>query len=348
MRVPGFGPKPTRLMIVGEAPGADEEASGLPFIGAAGKELSHWLKTVGISREETYITNVFKTRPPNNNILEFCFKPEQGEKPPYPPLQPGLYVRPELKGPAFVELEHEIASVAPSLILALGNTACWALLEKTGITKIRGYIHKLETHTVLPTFHPAAVLRGAAAGGDEDASSSGRFDYRAIALVDCLKAKNFLDGTLKQTSRRILIPETLADLRSIDLSSDLLSFDIETKGPYGITCVGLSPNPELALVVPFFSHEKGNWWPSVEDENAAWAFLKEILESPVPKLGHNGVYDMQWLAQMGIRVRNYLHDTMLLHHALYPELPKSLMALGSIYCNEMNWKSLTREEKEDK
>lgn len=345
-RVLGAGPQPAKLLILGEAPGLEETIKLLPFIGAAGKELDLWLRAAGIARSDCYITNVFKTQPANNNLMNFCYRPMDA-KPGYAPIAPGLYVRPEIAEPALAELAAEIEATKPSLVFALGNTALWATVGKTGITKLRGYITPTAFGPVLGTYHPSAVLRGANAGGNEDAETSGSFDYRAIALCDTLKARKFIDGTIKTKTRKILVPETIEELHSFDLSTDLLTFDIETKGQYGITCVGLAPNDELAYVVPFFSEKTGNYWMTEDAELAAWRWVKAALESTTPKLGQNGAYDLQWLARAGIRVRNYLHDTMLLHHALYPELPKSLLALGSIYCNEINWKSITKEEKDD-
>jgi DNA polymerase I-like protein with 3'-5' exonuclease and polymerase domains len=103
------------------------------------------------------------------------------------------------------------------------------------------------------------------------------------------------------------------------------------------------------VVVPFVKRDGSSYWPSLADEQAAWRFVKWVLESDFRKIWQNGLYDLQYLTRMGIRPKNCLHDTMLLHHAIYPELPKSLGFLGSIYCNESAWKDLrlAKEEKKD-
>ena len=72
-----------------------------------------------------------------------------------------------------------------------------------------------------------------------------------------------------------------------------------------------------------------------------------LLESVIPKVFQNGLFDMQYLARMGLQVRNALHDTMLLHHVLYPELQKGLGFLGSIYSNEPAWKLMRTHKGEE-
>jgi len=121
-----------------------------------------------------------------------------------------------------------------------------------------------------------------------------------------------------------------------------ISIDIETIPKFRqITCISFSPNPDLALVVPFVDElkESQSYWGSAVEELAAWEAVKEICKSDIPKVGQNFDYDWRWLYDMGIGVRNAAHDTRLMHHALYPELPKDLGFLGSVYCNEAAWKT---------
>jgi uracil-DNA glycosylase family 4 len=136
----GEGNAKAELMFVGEAPGADEDATGRPFVGRAGQLLTKMIEAIGLRREDVYIANVLKSRPPDNR------NPERDE---VEACSPFLY--------------RQIAAVGPRLIVTLGNPATQALLEtKVGITRLRGDFHpfrRLPGVRVLPTFHPAYLLR---------------------------------------------------------------------------------------------------------------------------------------------------------------------------------------------
>lgn len=169
-------------MIVGEAPGETEERLGLPFMGHSGKELRLMLEQAGIAPSSVFFTNVFMTRPPNNDIDRFCGKRGDVSKTySYPALRQGKYILEEHLH-ELERLKAEIEMVQPDLILPLGNTACWAVLRRTGIGKLRGNVFPCELSSgpsVLPTYHPAAILR--------------QWELRVIAIADLIKAKRFLD-----------------------------------------------------------------------------------------------------------------------------------------------------------
>lgn len=124
------------------------------------------------------------------------------------------------------------------------------------------------------------------------------------------------------------------------LPSDCCAFDVETANRQ-VTCIGFAPSADRAIVIPFHDprNRSGSYWPTSEDELAAWAWVQKFLSAPCRKVGQNGLYDIQylWMAH-GITVANYTEDTMLLHHSLQPEAPKSLGFLGSVYTNEIAWK----------
>jgi DNA polymerase len=125
------------LMIIGEAPGADEDEQGKPFVGRAGKLLTKILEAVGFERDDVFIGNINRCRPPANR-------------------QP----TPEESATCKPFLLREIASVKPKVIVVLGNTATKNLLQtKTGITQLRGNFAEFEGVKVMPTFHPAYLLR---------------------------------------------------------------------------------------------------------------------------------------------------------------------------------------------
>lgn len=138
MQVPGEGPVPARVMIVGEAPGFEEERSGHPFVGASGRELDKMLHEAALLRSECFVTNVCRQRPPDNKIEAWLWKPRKGKPPPagFVPLR-NLYVHPAIKE-GFDYLLRELELVKPSVIIPMGNVAMWALTGKWGISKWRG------------------------------------------------------------------------------------------------------------------------------------------------------------------------------------------------------------------
>ena len=128
----------------------------------------------------------------------------------------------------------------------------------------------------------------------------------------------------------------------------VLSVDIETSGKR-ITCIGLAPDPLHAIVIPFDDErtKTGSYWVNAADEKRAWEIIAEILADPsIPKLFHNGAYDIPFLwRSMRIKVLGATHDTMLLMHSLQPESLKSLGYCGSLFADECAWKNLGAHHK---
>jgi DNA polymerase len=137
----GSGHPNAELMFIGEAPGFHEDKQGIPFVGKAGKLLETLLGPIGLTRDEVYIANVLKCRPPGNRDPQ----PDEIES-----------CKPWLK--------EQIALVDPLVICTLGNFATRLLLGKqVGITRVRGQRFEWRGRVLIPTYHPAAVLRGGAA-----------------------------------------------------------------------------------------------------------------------------------------------------------------------------------------
>lgn len=158
------GNRRARLMFVGEAPGADEDAQARPFVGRAGQLLTKIIEAIGFKREEVLIGNVNRCRPPGN-------------RPPTP--EEASMCKPFLL--------REIAAVQPEVIVVLGNTAMRNLLDiKQGITKVRGEFQDYHGVKVMPTFHPAYLLR--------DPSK------KKETWEDLKKVRDYLDTTRKQVS----------------------------------------------------------------------------------------------------------------------------------------------------
>jgi len=133
--VPGKGNFQSDVIFVGEAPGKNEDQNGEPFIGVAGKKLSVALEEAGISRDDVYITNIVKCRPPNNRV-------------------PTTNERDTCKE----YLKQEIAIIKPKLICILGNTAFNSILGGSEITKFRGKVVRKDNLLYFLTIHPAATI----------------------------------------------------------------------------------------------------------------------------------------------------------------------------------------------
>jgi uracil-DNA glycosylase family 4 len=139
----GVGNPKARLMFVGEGPGEDEDLQGLPFVGKAGQLLTRMIEAMGLRREDVYICNTVKCRPPNNR------NPEPDEL---------AACEPFLKG--------QLGAVRPEVIVTLGKFAAQSLLrDSTPITRMRGQWREYERIPVMPTFHPAYLLRSPAEKG---------------------------------------------------------------------------------------------------------------------------------------------------------------------------------------
>jgi len=137
--VPGVGPCPAGVMVVGEAPGFFEDQQGLPFVGNAGKLLTSLLESAGLKRSEVFITNVVKCRPPQNR------DPEPDEISACAPY-----------------LDEQIRLVSPKLIIVLGRHALARLIPgSSGIKAVHGRVFRKQGLVIFPTYHPAAALRNA-------------------------------------------------------------------------------------------------------------------------------------------------------------------------------------------
>ncbi len=132
----GEGNERARLMFIGEGPGADEDASGRPFVGAAGQLLDKMIAAMHLAREDVYIANIVKCRPPGNRMPA-----------------------PEEAAACIGYLKKQIELIQPEVIVLLGGTALSFLLEINGITKYRGRWQSYNNIAVMPTFHPAFLLR---------------------------------------------------------------------------------------------------------------------------------------------------------------------------------------------
>ena len=134
----GVGAPDAELVFIGEGPGFHEDRQGEPFVGAAGQLLTRMLEGIALSREQVYICNVVKCRPPGNRDP-----------------------RPDEIDACTPWLVEQLSLIQPRVIVTLGNFATRFVLDTpSGITRMRGRIHDWHGRTVIPTFHPAAILHG--------------------------------------------------------------------------------------------------------------------------------------------------------------------------------------------
>ena len=158
----GVGNPGAELMFIGEAPGFHEDKQGEPFVGAAGQLLTTLLGEIGLRREDVYICNVLRCRPPGNrdpmpDEIEAC--------------------RPWL--------EQTLAIVDPRIIVTLGNFATRYMLDRPiGISRVRGEKFHIDGRIVIPMFHPAAILRGGGAASRQMESVRSDFATVKEALAD--------------------------------------------------------------------------------------------------------------------------------------------------------------------
>jgi uracil-DNA glycosylase/DNA polymerase I-like protein with 3'-5' exonuclease and polymerase domains len=326
IRVQGNGPIPTRVMLVGEAPGEEEERRGEPFVGASGMELNRMLHEAGILRSECYVTNVCKTRPPDNRVEHWIAKAKKDITPAHREFR-GKYVLPQIIE-GYEELLAEIKMVEPNLIIAFGNLPLLALTGQWGVLRWRGsQLTAAGGIKVIPTIHPAAVLR--------------EWSNRALVVTDLRRARrhmgtkeweNVPQWNFAVTPSVTAVCEQLNVLLTRAAVEDLwIDFDIETR--YGhIDCIGLSWSRHDALCIPFICR-RGHYWGAEEEARIIYLLYRLLTHPRVSVRWQNGLYDAQYVYKHWHFIPNGRQDTMISQHSLFAALPKGLHVLGSMYCD---------------
>ena len=368
-----------KLLLVGEAWGDREQRYKHALVGASGVELAKMLSEANLAPkphnkypsemdmiyywgmlENKYgikTANVFNIHPPNNDLLHFFSA--DGDRS-IPSIRVGGrvgYICNEFRGEV-EKLWQLIQTERPNLVVCMGNTACWAVLGQTKISEIRGTIQQSQRLgcKTLPIYHPAAILRD--------------WSLRPITLSDLQKAlRESAFPEVRRIERWITCHDHVNNIRiTLDEIRDWLkepahhyAVDIETGYALfnkseiksmtsrmkqtissQISMVGFASSPNRALVIPFMDRNMPglNYWPTLDEEVAAWRLMIQGLKTPIPKIFQNGMFDISHFVSNGIIPQNCADDTMLRHHALYPELLKSLGFLGSVYSNEISWKQM--------
>lgn len=311
------------ICLVGEAPGEQEVFARRPFIGPAGKLLDRLLASAGILRQDCYLTNVVKEQPPrtakkSNDISTFV-NLESKKVSETPAWQ--SYVK---------QLKEELSGVTSNVIVAVGQTALYALCGLPNlITKRRGGIYEstlLPGRKVVPIIHPSACLHGGAGTND----FGGKWEFQHYITFDLHRVKKESTFPEIRLSKRNICTspsfqdacDWIAKIRDLDI----IGFDIECVN-LELYCFSIahSANESMCITLKDFSPDK---------EVKIIELLALALEMPgVKKLGQNILFDSHFMfRKYGIVTRN-LEDTMLAAGVLFPDFPKGLDFLVSIYCD---------------
>lgn|GEM_PF-729687 len=337
------GPIPASILFCGEAPGAEEEMLGIPFVGTSGKELDKLCLEAGLDPASCYFTNVFRKRPVDNKIENFCVKNRELGISGMPALQPGQYVMREFAS----ELERfysEIEEVKPNVICPLGNAACWAVFRQTPkITALRGRIREASIrgfkYKVLPTFHPAYLFRS--------------WKDRVVVAQDLRKLKREARWPdVRIPVRHVLVDPTFAEADEFlerALHSNEITLDVETlSGQISVFGVGL--RPDLAAAIPFIDTRTLNWcyWTEANELKLVRKIRRLCAKRSVVKICQNGLYDITYLWEnWRCPIVSFDEDTMLQAHALWPELKKDLGTLATFHTDEPAWKTMRLRNRDD-
>lgn len=356
-QVPGCGPMGARLVVIGEAPGYNEDREGVPFVGAAGYRQGEWWAGVGLSRAAIRIENVVEYRPPGNEIAAFG----------------------KVALEAWMEdLHARLAMLTdPWVIVPMGNYALYALTglgsvfwhsrdgknTRPGITKWRGSIleytdRRGRTIKVIPTLHPAATFQGREPGPEGETWC--KRDWVRIAQE--VQFREVL-----RPEREHLIKPTWDDLKDfealVEKETDhtLLFLDIEnpqreeriqvgeTKTgkpkwkkilttPY-IECVGLSLYADFSITIP----TNDTYWGDLAALDEVWCWIRRVMQHRIQKGAQNHFYDVDFLLDYACPVRNMFFDPMLMHHAYDAAAPHNIAFQASILTREPYWKDEAKD-----
>lgn len=350
--VPASGPIPARIMIVGEAPGEEEEQKGQPFIGTSGNELNKMLGEAGISRSECFVTNVSKIRPQANDISKFFAGAKKNVTSAHHMVRYKMVTEELAAG--VEQLKAEINLVKPNIIIPVGNVSLWSLtgickhptdfMAPTGISDWRGsmLVEDLSGRSTqcIPTYHPAAILR--------------QWSWRAAAVHDLRRAARFRNGErFPRPDWKFIIRPTFSTvvgtllelLRKLDGGERLtLSYDIETRRGH-TACAGLAWSLTEAICIPLMCAERREgYWSESEEAEIVYLFCKVINHPNAEIVGQYITYDSQYNWRHWHSVPRVKQDTMISWHSMFSDLPKDLAFQASMTCNYYRyWKDEGKE-----
>lgn len=326
-----------------EQPGTEDYKYGRPFSGNTGAVFRQIMRTAGLNEEDFYIDYVFNDKLPEGAWVKAPTARAEGFIDALPPSALG-YLRPEHHH--FLDsLRDRLLVANPVVIVPLGGVPFWAFSGEASVEKFRGSVQRAERIVagakLLPSYHPGDIRKV--------------WKLFSVAVGDIRRAVAEADRgpEIFHPTRRLAIrPRFPSEVRGwLDerLPCPLLSVDIET-GWGQITSIGFATSTEDAICIPFVDLDKPNksYWDTAEEEIEVLRIIDAVLRDPsIPKLGQNfAQYDLLWLwERYGMEVWNLSEDTRLMHHAVYPELPKDLAFLGASYTEQGPWKAMTSHRK---
>ena len=307
-----------KWLLLGEAPGEDEALQGRPFVGPTGRYVDGFLQRFNFSRRDFDITNVVPYRPPKNSLMSWIHTNNEHIK----------------KG--MQELAALLAENKYEAVFALGWFALFAMTGKRGISEHRGSVYpytvdgKVAGH-VIGTYHPALMFKG----GDKSVKNLTPGGIANIIFRDLAKFKRIVtEGVPVPPRRTLVLHPTQDDLRELlasveDVGAVAIDIEVDRKTKE-LQLIGFATSPRYAVVISpetLYGEE----------------LVEQILAGEQDKVFHNQPFDDNYLRYHGWEVNGKLHDTMLMHHVLCPELPRDLGFCCSIYTDEPYFKALGKE-----
>lgn len=316
--VPGIGPRHPKWIALGEAPGQTELQSMVPFVGPSGRLFNATLQAVGVQREDIWVANSILCKMPP--------EPTEG-------------TRNKARECCAPRLAQELAMFAGKPVLALGATASQALLGKDfSVAKMAGSLHQVDGRDVIPTLHPAAILRGGAGQGGDVLAWNLTYDAAKVDRLARGAEVRFTDDvewSLEGTAGEALLVEMVKDIRR----AGICAVDTETVSKHKaheaieafwteITAISLA-TPERGVSVA---------WGTMTPRSRR--LIGSVLgDSTIAKVFHNAPFDVAVLTNQGYTIAGEIHDTILLHHNAFPGLAHDLQRVATQFFAIEPWKA---------
>jgi len=296
--VEGEGPDDAKVLLIGEALGAEEVREGRPFVGGAGRTLNFLLQKAGVRRSELAVTNICRCKPPRNRT------PTEAEA-------------------AYCIKAHELRAYMKqfNFVVLLGNTALTAITGKKGISKWRGSVFMSVDAKVMPTLHPAAIMRVQ--------------EMIPAAVSDLMKIKQegWTDEYTEPKADYQLDAHTGHWVGIIQNEPKAIAFDLETTSlepsPGSIYLLGMTDKSCEAYVFSQEGSFKGEWREYLRDTFGS----KDIV-----KIAHNLPFDRRHMEVNGVPVKPPYFDTMVAHHLILSDTPNDLGFVASMHTRLPYWK----------
>jgi uracil-DNA glycosylase family 4 len=315
--LPALGNPNSKIAIVGDFANGYDFNAGQPFGGPVRTILEQCLHAAGLILGEVYLTNWVKEKTTNKNLY-------------WNERTKVLTGKGDLCKEA---LKQELENHQHNVIVAMGPAAFQVLCGKSSLKKFRGYFFEstlLPGKKILPTYHPLQTFHK-------------NYEDRYIIINDLQKAKASCNDPYIHRPDRMLVynhPNINGVLEWLDYfkKQSVVAFDIEVLN-FEVSCISFSNDPMLSCSIPITTQQ----W-TLDEEVLIWRGIQDILgDEKIAKVVQNGLmFDIPFLLRKnGIVTRGPIYDTMLGHSVMFPDLPKGLGFLGSLYCGEQEyWKDM--------